>query len=318
LLFDRFLDWKAGHRRNEFQIQWGFLGPSFNYDIGTLSELVEFQKRIGSPWDSIPLGGLKARPEAEMREWLRVRQNLGFKSVGVSMVGHGAVHDQWNGREGDFKFLMNTQRAASELGMEVHQGFFLVKDTLPILDETVRILDAHVGPATQRYVRPFMAAGYGSFREDERLVESDIEQLPTWVTDLLRAKDPVDSLHSEQEWMEILRSKSSLQKENVFLYLNVNDGNISDLEALSCDEIVVELEERTREVLDAMPSVPELVETCGDAHGKRMYDCCIDVERIWMDRYTERCRLDLDWSLLPDYVGRARSKNPPPITMCEG
>jgi len=258
------------------------------------------------------LGGLKMLPDDEMRKWLLVRRELGIDSVGAAMAGHGLVHDRWNGREGDFEFPMRTQRLARELGIGVHQWLFVTKSTLPILDETVEILDSFVGPATERIARLFLAAGYGAHHEDERITERDLDQLPTWVVDSFNANRSA-SLRPEREWIELFRKDTTPLEEDVLLQLYVDDDNIDRIEATSCEETFADLERRTRAVFASMPSREELREACGDPDGTKIYEFPMDIERAWLDRYLDRQPLHLDWSLTRDLVGRSRSKNPPPL-----
>jgi hypothetical protein len=320
-LYKRFLEWKAKHRNEDYWIGWGFFGPSYNHDVPTLLEYKDFERQLhGQRWGRIPLGGLDMRPEAEMREWLRERRDLGFESPGVaaSMVGHGAIHDKWNGRKGDFQFMMMTQRLAAELGMEVHQGFFVIKDTLPILDEAIEILDAHIGPATQRYARVFLTAGYGASHEDQRITESDLPRIPEWVMELLDHKaDPKYklALRSERQWIAWLKAQKPKEQRQAHLYLNLDDTNIDRIEGMSCDEIIADLEARSREVWSVLPTSAELPEESGDPDSTRIYDGLFDLERVWLDRYIEKHGLKQDWTLLWDYVGKARSPQPPLLSV---
>jgi hypothetical protein len=312
-LYDRFLDWKAWKGLEDFGIQWSFFGPSFNFDIETLAQLTKYsEQRNGVRWQRIPLGGLRMLPENEMRDWLKTRQGLGFDSVAASMAGHGTTHDCWNGREGDFEFMLNTQKSASELGMELHQGFFIAKSTLPILDETIKLLDASLGPPAKRYARLFMSAGHGAHREDERITEKEREQLPEWVLDIFKRDSRY--LRSERELMKF-SEQSEYQQRRVFLSLYVDDENIDQIEVRSCEEIFGDLEQRTRSVFSAMPSVAKLCESVGNRCGTKLYDSFFDLRRVWLDRYLDKHPLNVDWRLASSYVGKLSSKQPPPLEL---
>jgi hypothetical protein len=104
----RFIDWFEERSLKDIRMSGGFF-PSFNFDIKTYMTLKEwYQRKLGVDWHGIALGGLKMRNEAEMRRWLVERQAVGFKVVIGTFVGHGAVHDRWNGRQGDFDFMIRT------------------------------------------------------------------------------------------------------------------------------------------------------------------------------------------------------------------
>jgi hypothetical protein len=308
-LFDRFNDWKTTQRLENLTIYFSLLGPSWNFDAATLATLLEFQRRIDNPFRCIMLGGLKMLPDDEMREWLRVRRDLGIDSVGVAMAGHGLIHDRWNGRKGDFEFLMRTQRLAREVGLEVHQWLFAVKSTLPILDEAAEILDSFIGPPTQRHARLFLSSGYGAYHEEERITESDLDHLPAWVVNSLKAREP---LHPEWEWIDLFRNDRTPLEEDILLHLYVNDKNIDRIEEMSCEEIFADLERRTRPIYAELPNREQLCETFGDPKGTKIYEDSMDIEIAWLDRYLDKHPLNLEWSLIRNRVGKAGCKPPPP------
>jgi hypothetical protein len=306
-LYDRFRNWKLKKGIDEFQVQWAHLGPSFNFDVATLMELTEHSRRCGDQWRRIPLGGLKMLPKNEMQEWLEARQMLGYDSISASMAGHGEIHDHWNGRQGDFSFMLSTQEIAVKLGMELHQGFFLAKSTLPVLNETIELLNSKLGSPAKRYVRSIMYAGYGSHREEERITEEDWEHIPEWVLDIFKRDSQY--LRSEREWIMFIRKGDYPRRENS-LNLYVDDRNIDKIEARTCDEILDDLENRTSDVLSVIPSMEELCEIAGDCNGTKLYDNSFDLHRAWMDRYLDKHPLDVDWGLIPYHVGKPVSRHP--------
>ena len=102
-LVERFVDWSNGKRGPK--IISGFM-PSYNFNIDAFLQLSQWNERVfGERIKALPLGGLKMRPDAEMRRWLLARQAAGVELTSASFVGIGDVHDRWNGRRGDYEFL---------------------------------------------------------------------------------------------------------------------------------------------------------------------------------------------------------------------
>jgi hypothetical protein len=57
---------------------------------------------------------------------------------------------------------------------------------------------------------------------------------------------------------------------------------------MSCEEIVGELEARSRAAYAALPTRLELCEDCGDAANNRIYPYRQDIERKWLNRYMQK------------------------------
>ncbi len=114
---DRFIEW-AKKERTGLKVGTGFL-PSYDYDVDTFRMLdLWFRRNAGITWNWISLGGMKMRGDDEMRRWLVERQEAGLVGISGTFVGHGAEHDRWNERHGDFDFMRRTMRTCVELGHE--------------------------------------------------------------------------------------------------------------------------------------------------------------------------------------------------------
>jgi len=303
---ERFLDWQKAQGPEAPGVQGGFL-PAFNFDLNALVRLNQWLKGTqGFTLTWIPLGGVKMRSELEMRKWLLERQAIGIEGVSGSFVGHGAVHDRWNGRHGDFAFLMRTLRTAAELGMKHGTTLFLTKSSLPLMDELARILDALPTPYDGRHVRPFYYIGHGAHHDAERITEEDRDNLPAFVKESV-GRD--FDLRSEREWIEIVRGEKETPQD-LYLHLELTADNIDRLEAMSCDEIFADLETRARATLSAFPSLRELCEAYGDHYGTKIY-IPVDIARRWLFRFLDAHPMDFDRSLLHYHFGR--SLTPPPL-----
>ena len=64
--------------------------------------------------------------------------------------------------------------------------------------------------------------------------------------------------------------------------LDVHEGNIDRLEALSCEEIFADQEHLYREGYRFMPSFEELCARYGDRQGRKVYMLPRDIEDKWI------------------------------------
>ncbi len=136
---DRLVVWG---QETGLRIHPGFF-PSYNFDVQTFVATKEWwERRMGGKFHWISLGGLKMRSDDEMRRWLTELQQHGLEGLSATFVGHGDVHDRWNGRRGDFDFMMRTIRLALELGLEFLNQHVLIKSSLPIMLELFDELEA--------------------------------------------------------------------------------------------------------------------------------------------------------------------------------
>jgi hypothetical protein len=284
-LVDRFIVWRKANNRPDFQI-----GQAVNYaaNVGAedQAQLMQLHKRMG--WPSltmrIHLGGLPIWSDDQIQEWFRVRKEGGVETVHGSLAGHGRVHDYWNNRKGDFEYLVKLFRAAAVEGLGLRQRLFVIKSTLPILDEAIRLLD-DVGEPVERYCMPFYYRGTALRYESERISRKDLEQLPVSVLGLMDLDD--DRWRSESAWVKAVRDMSD-EPEPVTLNLELDAKNIDELEQSSCDEIIERISARTQAAYDQLPSRQELVDNWSDASNDDIYPYRNDIERLWLDRYLRR------------------------------
>jgi len=282
---ERFIDWRARTRNSQFGILAGF-EDSYEFDVDILEGLFKLYTKIG--WDDeckgIKLGGLKWRPDDEMRGWLAERQKAaGLKMVHASLAGMGSIHDHWNGRRGDFDFLFRTMVTAADLGLGLHQRLFVVRSTYPSLSALLDCLDAIPGGAL-RYLSTFIYRGSATRLEDERITEDMRDRLPTDVS-VLKLRDG-DVWRSEREWIAAFGTGTDADKaDRHFLDLEINSDNIDWMESRGCEEMVAELCNRTREAYACLPSGAELCERYGDPTNQRIYASFDELERKWLDQH---------------------------------
>lgn len=291
---ERFISWRAESRDPQLRILAG-LEDSFEFDIDTLRGLFQVHGKLG--WNSehrgIKLGGLKWRTDAEMKDWLMERRDkAGLKIVHGSFAGFGAVHDSWNGRQGDFGFLVRTMTTAAELGMRIHQRLFVVESTVPTLEALLDALDAVPGEAL-RYLSTFVYRGRARVLEHERITEATRNRLPTRVTAV--AKRNGDRWLSEREWLAHCREEIEAEAvAEIDLELRVTDANIDDLERTSCEDIMARLVDEAVKANAAIPSRAELHLHYSDPANRCIYASLAELEEKWLSRYEQKHGLGVE------------------------
>jgi hypothetical protein len=261
-----------------------FVGPSLDYDIETVQGMARLAARRGGKFQILNLGGLRLRRGDELVDWIEERRGAGIVGFHTSLAGCGDIHDRWNGRAGDFDYQTEILRLAGERDMVRRERLFLAKNTLPIFDRLLDILDALPGALVSRVASPFFYAGLATRYEDERLTEDDREQLPARINDLRPAK--FSTWLSEREWIPIMMETADRPRK-LTLKLDVNEANIDDLEQASCEEIFARREQEYRDSYRDIPMLDELRQRYGDPENRRIYMMSRDVEGRWLDRHQQ-------------------------------
>jgi hypothetical protein len=277
-LVHRFHDWRESQRPD---LDIGvFVGPSFDYDIETLKGVARLRERRGARFQILNLGGLRIRRGEELVTWLEERRAAGILGLHTSLAGCGETHDRWNGRAGDFDYQTSILRLGGERGMLRQEKLFLTKNTLPIFNRLLDILDAIPGEVRSRSASPFFYAGLASRYEDERLTEDDRDALPERINELRAGK--FATWLSEREWTPIMLETADGPRR-LPLKLDVDESNIDELERASCEEILTTREREYQESYRAIPALDELAARYGDPSNRRVYQMSRDVEGRWLD-----------------------------------
>jgi len=279
-LVHRFFDWKAA-TRPDIGIRI-FVGPSFDYDIETLKGVGRLRARRGVAFEILNLGGLRKRDTDALGAWIDERQAAGIVGFHTSLAGHGQTHDRWNGRTGDFDYQTSILRMAGERGMVRQERLFLARNTLPLFDRLLDIMEGIPGEVRSRIVTPFFYAGLARRYEDERITEDVRDSLPPRIAELRRGR--FQEWRSEREWIPVLMETAD-QPRKLALKLDVHEANIDQLENSSCEAIFAERERLYREDYSRMPSFEELCARHGDPDGREVYMLPRDLEQKWQDMH---------------------------------
>jgi hypothetical protein len=279
-LVHRFYDWKASGG-TDIDIRT-FIGPSFDYDIDILKGVGRLRARRGKAFEIVNLGGLRIRDAQALSAWIDERVASGIVGFHTSLAGCGAIHDRWNGRRGDFDYQIMILRMAGERGMVRQERLFLAKNTLPVFDSLLDVMEGIPGEVRSRIVTPFFYAGLARRYEDERLTEEIRDALPERIAALRRGR--FQDWRSEREWIPLLLETAS-QPRKMAMKLDVHEGNIDRLEGASCEEIYAEQERLYQDGYRRMPSLEELSGRYGDPAGRKVYMLPRDLEQKWMDMH---------------------------------
>ncbi len=296
-LVERFIDWRNRIPDAPFSILAGF-EDSYDFSVETLRGLFDLYGKIGwgDECKGIKLGGLKWRSDDEMRAWLMARRDAAdLKIVHASLAGNGSIHDRWNGRKGDFEFLMRTMVTAAELGLRVHQRIFVVKSTLPVLGVLLDKLDEIPGDAI-RYLSTFVYRGLATRFEEERITEEMRDKLPARIAEISQRTG--DRWLSEREWIEDFADEVETERpQQIELELDINEANIDCLEHMHCEEIVADLIKRTQRAYAMLPSRQELRTNFADPINRRIYASLEELERKWLDHYQNESSVQFERTL---------------------
>jgi hypothetical protein len=228
----------------------------------------------------VNLGGLRIRRGDELIAWIEERRQAGIVGFHTSLAGYGETHDRWNGRAGDFDYQSAILRLGGERGMVRQEKLFLTKNTLPLFDRLLDILDGIPGEVRSRGASPFFYAGLASRYEDERLTEDDRDALPDRINELRAGK--FGNGLSEREWISVMLETAD-KPRRLQLKLDVNEANIDELERQSCEEIFLVREREYQDSYRYTPALDELAARYGDTTNRRVYMMSRDVEGRWLD-----------------------------------
>jgi hypothetical protein len=277
-LVHRFHDWRQTERPD---LDIGiFVGPSFDYDMDILRGVARLRERRGAKFRFVNLGGLRVRRGDDLNAWIEERRAFGVVGFHTSLAGCGETHDRWNGRAGDFDYQTAILRLAGERGMARQEKLFLTKNTLPVFDRLLDILDALPGDLYSRNASPFFYAGLASRYEDERLTEDDRDTLPERINELRPGK--FGTWLSEREWLPLMLQTAD-KSRRLQLKLDVDESNIDYLESAPCEEIFATRERDYQESYRDIPALDELSARYGDPANRRVYMMSRDVEGRWLD-----------------------------------
>lgn len=238
----------------------------------------------GQPADGIATGGLRQRDDNEVRAWLSALREIGITRLHFAFAGHGPVHDRWNGRRGDFEWLMTVHRIGTELGFASSSPSASLRVFLARKMDWLDTLDTAGGSIAWRWAFPFGYLGNARRHERERIDELDRDTLAPRVAALCPSRK---EWFSEREWLDRLDDFDKAAPP-VDLILRLDTHNIDAVDTTSCDEIVTDLQSKAMAEAAPIPSLRTLGKQVGDRLNRRIYEGRDDIGRLWLDRFRRR------------------------------
>jgi hypothetical protein len=281
-LVERFDDWRKAQKIQQFDVVFNWMRAA-NWSMDTAAAMMSLHHRVMPEIrKTLFMGGIEFKSDDDLKVWLAGHRELGADLLWVSLAGSQEMHDRWVGRKGDYEFNMKAIRLANELGYTRGEVLFLTKSTLPLLEDLLDTLDVIPG-REWRKIRVVHYRGRGKHMMHERITKEDLQLLSKRVLEDLQERD---SLRTEIEWIRLFQKEEFSKPLKRRLLLSVTESNIADLEAMTCDEILADLEKRTREVWALLPDAKFLSSRYGvfDSLDTRLYPAG-ELERIWVDRY---------------------------------
>jgi len=285
------LQWENYTQAVEKYVKWGNqngmaigfeLASNYDLTIDQYKWYLEMTRKCGKLSDSLLMGGMKMRNEAEMFDWLAQRKELGLKKVIFSMSGTAQFHDAMNRRKGDLEYLLGAQRAAFALGLNVEQRIFITKENINSIEQLCDDLDA-IGKPQRRSVYPLHFRGNARELEDIRIDENDVKQIPAGV---MRYMMP-EELLSERQWADRLASCDEKNPDNIGMFVYFEPENIKSILSADCSEVVENRKEAVKAEYEKLPCLAELCERYADRNSKKVHEGKNKVAGLWFERYTE-------------------------------
>lgn len=230
--------------------------------------------------DSLLMGGMRMRTEAEMRGWLAQRKELGLKKLIFSMGGTEPHHDAMNRRKGDFQYLLGAQRAAFALGLDVEQRIFITKENMNSMEKLCRILD-ETGKPFRRSIYPLHFRGNAMDMEDVRLDENDMKNIPESVMQYMMP----ELLLSERQWARQLCESTEQNPEKIGFFLYMDGKNTEKLLSGDCNEIAGNAGQEAAEEYAKLPSMAALCRRYADTASRKIHEGKSKVYALWLKKY---------------------------------
>jgi hypothetical protein len=180
--------------------------------------------------------------------------------------------------------------------MTLRQRIFLTRQTLPLIDGLLDKLDGISGEVVERSAYLWFYNGLSARLERDRLTEEEFLSLPARIKAILRAD--WKKWKSEARWIDVVRKEDPNAPESLSLRLLVTEDNIDQIENMSCNEILADIEERTRSAYKSIPTRRELCDRWGDINNQRMYMFRDNAERKWLDLFLRQNSMPVDRQLL--------------------
>jgi hypothetical protein len=270
----RFYEW-IQNARPDLSFLFGF---GYSMEHPNLFEAIDFCQSLGSPTgEFLQMDGMKFRSEQELSELLSNLKSHGIKLVNLTFYGTEWYHDRFAARNGDYRLMMNTIKAANSVELDVTVGIPLTHENAGQIDSLLQELDKFKVEKIYCFVPH--SEGRGKFMEAIRLTLDDYELLSQRVKMLFNR----ERFKTERQWVQ---TKTFPQSEHRVLTVTLTPENISLFEKQTFDETIDYLERLDDEYYETIPSFETLINQYGNLNGDRLYSAR-DLYMTYQRRYIE-------------------------------
>lgn len=290
---DRFLAYREKSRQKNFKVA-AWMGYSYDLPLKDFVNKLALYRRCDNNVNLILLGGVRHRPDAELRAWFSERKALNLQRVVASYYGYGDTHDYLNNKQGNFAYLIHAQQIAAQTGFRNSQRVFLFRSSLAQMEQLLDRLDEVGESVTERMAYPLFYSGLARRYEEERVTMEDLDRQPQRVRAIYRQDK--DRWQSERQWIDQARTDGNTEEKN-FVELRLTDQNIEQVETMSCEDILADLVVRTKAAYSVVPSRANLAERYGDSSSDKIYMFMWEMECLWLDRYLKKHPMSLEREL---------------------
>ena len=270
----RFYEW-IQNSRPDLSFLFGF---GYSMEHPNLFEAIDFCQSLGSPTgEFLQMDGMKFRSEQELAELLLNLKSHGIKLINLTFYGTEWYHDRFAARNGDYRLMMNTIKAANSVELDVTVGIPLTHENAGQIDSLLQELDKFKVEKIYCFVPH--SEGRGKFMEAIRLTLDDYELLSQRVKMLFNR----ERFKTERQWVQ---TKTFPQSEQRVLTVTLTPENISLFEKQTFDETIAYLEALDDEYYKIIPNFESLIKQYGNLNGNRMYSDR-DLYMTYQRRYIE-------------------------------
>lgn len=255
----RFYDW-IREKRPDLSFTFSF-GYSMEHPM--LFRAIDFMRSIGSPGgEFLQFDGMRLRNREELQRLTADLAKHGIKQLNFTFYGEREYHDRFAGRRGDFDLMLDTARAASEVGLQISAGIPLTKENACAVDTLTEFLRGEGFERTALFIPH--GEGRGAALDPIRFSASDYVRLGDDTKKLLNTK----LYRTEREWLE---SGDFLPTENRALIISLTPENIADFERDGFETVLSYVERLDEAYYSTVPTFEELSKRYGNAENAAFY-----------------------------------------------
>ena len=276
----RFAAWLRENRPGvEFLFGWGY-----SMEHPQLPDMIRFSRELGCvTGEFLQFDGMALRSEQELERFLTELKREGIRLIDLTFYGTEAYHDRFVARQGDYRLMMDTLKAANRVGLDVSVSIPLTRENVAQLDDLLRELGRYETVRTACFIPH--AEGRGRLLDPIRLTLDEFEGLPPKRQRLLNRI----RFRTEGEWV---REAEMPAEESRVLTFTLTKESLPKLEQMGFTGAMEYLEGLDDAYHRAVPGFGALLQLYGDPEGRELYSMR-DLHQHYQRRYIADHSLEL-------------------------